>query len=79
MPSDAGGAPSGNIPPGKLTVTCTSGHPCSKLQNLDRAAKELRNSKIAHIHEATLQDLLRCRNDAVVQLLYECNKFLRER
>jgi hypothetical protein len=39
----------------------------------------LRRAAMAVTHEATLQDLLRCRNDAVHRLLLERNELLRER
>ena len=39
----------------------------------------LRRTAMAVTYEATLQDLLRCRNDAVHRLLLERNELLRER
>ena len=39
----------------------------------------LQRATISIIHEATLQDLLRCSNDAVHRLLLERNTLLQER
>ncbi|KAH9012702.1 hypothetical protein EDB84DRAFT_1444568 [Lactarius hengduanensis] len=41
--------------------------------------KRARDMNKALIHEATLQDLLRCRNDAMYRILGERNRLLRER
>ncbi len=46
--------------------------------DLDTAARELRMSKVAILHEATLQDLLHCGNNAVHHLLWEHNDLLHE-
>jgi len=45
----------------------------------DTAARELRALKVAILHEAMLQDLLHCSNDAVHHLLWERNDLLRKR
>ncbi len=47
--------------------------------DLDTAARELCTLKVAILHEATLQDLLHCSNDAVHYLLWEHNNLLCER
>jgi hypothetical protein len=40
---------------------------------------KLSDSDVALLHEATLQDLLHCSNNAVFHLLWERNDLLRER
>lgn len=55
------------------TTTVPSGDDAQEFSNL------LRKAKISVIHEATLQDLLRCSNDALIRILGERNDLLRER
>ncbi len=46
--------------------------------NSDSTTRELHALKVAILHEATLQDLLHCGNDAVHHLLWERNNLLRK-
>ena len=51
---------------------------CVSSDNQADFANLVQRATISVIHEATLQDLLHCSNDAVYQLLLECNTLLQE-
>ncbi|KAF8256449.1 hypothetical protein EI94DRAFT_1711432 [Lactarius quietus] len=64
---------------GPTSVPNTASIPSGNGLNQDPDYLLFFKAKIAVIHKATLQDLLCCKNDAIVWLLSERNELLRER
>lgn len=75
MSTDTGNTTSGNA----LDTTSSDIGNTTSGNGFHTISNELSTSTIVLLHEATLQDLLRCSNDAVLHLLWERNDLLRER
>ena len=75
------GLPNSYISPTPHHIAMSSNKESSTMQTTlhDKDAWLLRVVEIQLLHEATLQDLIRTRNYAVEQLLYERNQLLQER